>query len=454
MAASTLPGEPLTDKKLLTDYLSQGVKVRDAWRIGTEHEKFAYRLSDFTPLAYDTEPGIRQILEGLKRFGWDSILEGSNIIALKKSDGSSVTLEPGGQFELSGAPVKTIHNTCDEVHAHLAEVKEICQEIGAGMIGIGFIPQWRRNDIHWMPKGRYKIMREYMPKKGTLGHDMMLRTSTVQVNLDFDSESDMVQKMRIAVALQPVATALFANSPFTEGKPNGFLSYRSHIWTDTDPDRSGMLPFVFDDDFGFERWADYVLDVPMYFVYRGGGYLDVSGRSFRDFMDGKLEGFEGQYPSLQDWENHITTPFPEVRLKHFIEMRGADGGPWSRLCALPALWVGLLYDSVAQDAAWELIKDWTVDEMQALRDNVPRMALKTPFRDGTLQDIAKQTVTIAYDGLKRRAVPGGKSADETQFLETLREIADSGISPAERLLESFEKEWDGDILKVYEETAY
>ena len=454
MDAITSPGEPLTDKRTLTDYLFQGVKARDAWRIGTEHEKFAYRLSDFTPLAYDTNPGIRQILEGLKRFGWDSILEGSNIIALKKADGSSVTLEPGGQFELSGAPVKTIHNTCDEVHSHLAEVKEICQEIGAGMIGIGFIPQWRRDDIHWMPKGRYKIMREYMPKKGRLGHDMMLRTSTVQVNLDFDSESDMVQKMRIAMALQPVATALFANSPFTEGKPNGFLSYRSHTWTDTDPDRSGMLPFVFDDDFGFERWVDYVLDVPMYFAYRDGDYLDVSGRSFRDFMSGKLEGFEGQYPSLRDWEDHMTTPFPEVRLKHFIEMRGADGGPWSRLCALPALWVGLLYDSVAQDAAWELIKDWTVDEMQALRDNVPRMALKTPFRGGILQDIAKQAVTIAYDGLKRRAVPGGKSADETQFIETLREIADSGISPAERLLESFEKEWDGDIRRVYEETAY
>ncbi len=454
MDAITSPGEPLTDKRTLTDYLFQGVKARDAWRIGTEHEKFAYRLSDFTPLAYDTNPGIRQILEGLKRFGWDSILEGSNIIALKKADGSSVTLEPGGQFELSGAPVKTIHNTCDEVHSHLAEVKEICQEIGAGMIGIGFIPQWRRDDIHWMPKGRYKIMREYMPKKGRLGHDMMLRTSTVQVNLDFDSESDMVQKMRIAMALQPVATALFANSPFTEGKPNGFLSYRSHTWTDTDPDRSGMLPFVFDDDFGFERWVDYVLDVPMYFAYRDGDYLDVSGRSFRDFMSGKLEGFEGQYPSLRDWEDHMTTPFPEVRLKHFIEMRGADDGPWSRLCALPALWVGLLYDSVAQDAAWELIKDWTVDEMQALRDNVPRMALKTPFRGGILQDIAKQAVTIAYDGLKRRAVPGGKSADETQFIETLREIADSGISPAERLLESFEKEWDGDIRRVYEETAY
>ena len=454
MVAITSPVEPLTDKRTLTDYLSQGVKARDAWRIGTEHEKFAYRLSDFTPLAYDTKPGIRQILEGLKRFGWDSILEGSNIIALKKVDGSSVTLEPGGQFELSGAPVKTIHNTCDEVHSHLAEVKEICQEIGAGMIGIGFIPQWQRDDIQWMPKGRYKIMREYMPKKGTLGHDMMLRTSTVQVNLDFDSEWDMVQKMRIAVALQPVATALFANSPFTEGKPNGFLSYRSHTWTDTDPDRSGMLPFVFDNDFGFERWVDYVLDVPMYFAYRGGNYLDVSGRSFRDFMGGKLEGFEGQYPSLRDWEDHMTTPFPEVRLKHFIEMRGADGGPWSRLCALPALWVGLLYDSVAQDAAWELIKDWTVDEMQSLRDNVPRMALKTPFRGGILQDIAKQTVTIAYDGLKRRAVPGGKSVDETQFLETLREIADSGISPAERLLESFEKEWGGDIRKVYEETAY
>jgi glutamate--cysteine ligase len=454
MAVSSSTGEPVTDQRAILEYLEQGVKPRDAWRIGTEHEKFVYRLSDYAPLAYDTAPGIRQILEGLQAYGWEPITEGANIIALKKADGSSVTLEPGGQFELSGAPLKTIHQTCDEVHAHLAEVKTVCQEIGAGMCGVGFIPKWRRDEIPWMPKGRYKIMRDYMPKKGSLGHDMMLRTATVQVNLDFESEADMVQKMRIAIALQPVATALFANSPFTEGKPNGFLSYRSHIWTDTDPDRSGMLPFVFEDGFGFERWADYVLDVPMYFVYRDGAYIDVAGHSFRDFMAGRLAGLEGQYPSLQDWEDHMTTPFPEVRLKRFIEMRGADGGQWSRLCALPALWVGLIYDSTAQDAAWQLVKDWSIEEMQTLRDNVPRMGLKTPFRTGTLQDIAKQTVAIAHDGLRRRAVAGGQKKDETAFLDTLMEIAESGITPAERLLEKFENEWHGEIGRVYDETAY
>lgn len=454
MADAAPAGEPITDKKTLVGYLERGVKPRADWRIGTEHEKFAYRLGDYAPLAYDSDPGIRQILEGLQRFGWAPVIEGENIIALKKSDGSSVTLEPGGQFELSGAPVETIHNTCDEVHAHLAEVKTVCEEIGAGMSGIGFIPNWRRDEIPWMPKGRYKVMREYMPKKGTLGHDMMLRTATVQVNLDFDSEADMVEKMRIAVALQPVATALFANSPFTEGKPNGFLSYRSHTWTDTDPDRSGMLPFVFEDGFGFERWAEYVLDVPMFFVYRDGNYIDVTGRSFRDFMAGKLAGFEGEYPSLSDWEDHMTTPFPEVRLKHFIEMRGADGGPWSRLCALPALWVGLLYDADAQSAAWDLVKDWQVDEMQALRDGVPKSALKTEFRGRPLQETAQRVVAIAHDGLKRRRVAGGKNDDETGFLETLREIAESGISPAERLLERYETDWAGDINKVYDETTY
>ncbi len=446
--------EPVTDKDTLIKYLEKGIKPRESWRIGTEHEKFVYRLSDYAPLAYDGYPGIRQILEKLQRYGWAPVMEKDNVIALKKTDGSSVTLEPGGQFELSGAPVANIHQTCNEVQSHLTEVKAVCEEIGAGMSGIGFVPKWRRDEIPWMPKGRYKVMRDYMLTTGSLGHDMMLRTSTVQVNLDFSSEADMVQKMRIAVALQPVATALFANSPFTEGRPNGFLSYRSHTWTDTDPDRSGMLPFIFDDDFGFERWVDYVLDVPMYFVYREGVYKDVAGHSFRDFMAGKLKGFEGVYPSLQDWEDHMTTPFPEVRLKHFIEMRGADGGPWSRLCALPALWVGLLYDSESQNEAWDLIKDWTTGEMQCLRASVPKYALKTQFRGRPLQDIAKHMVEIAGNGLKRRRIASGTKGDECSYIETLQEIAESGISPAEKLLERFENDWGGDISRVYEETTY
>ena len=454
MSQKAHAAEPFIHKDMLIQYLEKGIKPRASWRIGTEHEKFVYRLSDYAPLSYEGNPGICQMLEKLQRFGWVSVLEENNIIALKKADGSSVTLEPGGQLELSGAPLANIHQTCNEVQSHLSEVKEVCEEIGAGMSGIGFIPKWNRSEIPWMPKGRYKVMRDYMLKTGSLGHDMMLRTATVQVNLDFCSESDMVEKMRIAVALQPVATALFANSPFTEGRPNGFLSYRSHTWTDTDPDRSGMLPFVFDDDFGFERWVEYVLDVPMYFIYRDGLYRDVAGCSFRDFMAGKLRGFEGVYPSLSDWESHMTTPFPEVRLKHFIEMRGADWGPWGRLCALPALWVGLLYDPDSQAEAWELVKDWKTSEMQYLRDSVPKYALKTQFRGRPLKDVAKRMVNIAENGLKRRCVESGKKSDESSYIEILHEIAESGVSPAERLLEKFKNEWNSDIVNVYRATTY
>ena len=376
------------------------------------------------------------------------------MIALRHVGGASITLEPGGQFELSGAVLNTIHETCNEVHTHLDQVRQVCSEIGAGMIGLGFDPKWRREDIGWMPKGRYKIMREYMPKRGSLGIDMMIRTCTVQVNLDFSSEADMVRKMRVAVALQPLATALFANSPFLEGKPNGFLSYRSHTWTDTDPDRCGMLPFVFEDGFGFERWVDYVLDVPMYFVYREGRYIDVAGKSFRDFMAGRLAGFEGQIPTMSDWEDHMTTVFPEVRLKRFIEMRGADGGPWRRLCALPALWVGLLYDSVALDAAVDLIDGWTQEEQAAMRDAVPRQALAAPFRSETVQDVAKRMLAIASDGLRRRAIVDCGGKDESGFLEALHEIADSGRTPAEDLLEAYHGRWGGDIDRVYAEYSY
>jgi glutamate--cysteine ligase len=363
-------GAPITDKAQLVEWFSSAVTPRDEWRIGTEHEKFAFRLSDLRRVPYDGPDGIGVILDRLTRFGWTPIQENGQTIALAHG-GCAITLEPGGQFELSGAPLDNIHQTCDEVHTHLAQVKEVCGEIGVGMLGVGFDPKWRREDIGWMPKGRYEIMKRYMPLKGGLGIDMMKRTCTVQTNLDFESEADMVEKYRISLALQPLATALFANSPFYEGKPSGFLSFRSHVWTDTDPDRCGMLPFVFEDGFGFERYVDYLLDVPMYFVYRDDSYIDVAGESFRDFIAGKIDKVAGHTASLGDWADHTTTVFQEVRLKKYMEMRGADGGPWSSLCALPALWTGLLYDKGVQDQAWQLCRDWTVQEHQALRDAVP-----------------------------------------------------------------------------------
>ncbi len=445
---------PILDKARLIADLETGCKPRDDWRIGTEHEKFMFDLTDLRPLPYDGVPGIGALLGGLERFGWTPVREHGNTIALKNAGGASVTLEPGGQLELSGAPLETLHETCGEVNEHLEQVKEVCGEIGAGVIGLGFNPKWRREDVSWMPKGRYKIMREYMPTRGDLGHDMMLRTCTVQVNLDFGSEADMVKKMRVAVALQPVATALFADSPFTEGKPNGYLSYRSHIWTDTDPDRCGMLPFVFEDGFGFERWIDYILDVPMYFIYRDGNYLDVSGHSFRDYMAGKLPGFEGQFPTMADWTDHMTTAFPEVRLKHFIEMRGADAGPWKNLCALPALWVGLFYDDTALDAAWDLCRDWTEEEREQLRDQVPRLGLKTPFRGATLRDVAIDVLRIARHGLKARARLDRNGRDEGGFLDIIDAVAQSGITPAEAALDSFHGEWAGDIDRIYTARAY
>lgn len=453
-APSSGGGSPITDKKQLVEYMERGCKPRGAWRIGTEHEKFVYDLAGHRPLAYDGMPGIKALLEGMRRFGWEPVYEGENVIALRMADGCSITLEPGGQFELSGAPLENIHQTCSEVNEHLREVKEVCGEMGAGMIGLGFHPKASREQIPWMPKGRYKVMRRYMPTRGNLGLDMMTRTCTVQVNLDFSSEADMVKKFRVALALQPVATALFANSPFSEGKPNGFLSYRSQIWTDTDPDRCGMLPFVFDEGFGFERWVDYLLDVPMYFVYRDGNYIDVAGKSFRDFMAGKLEGFESHLPSIGDWSDHMTTAFPEVRLKHYLEMRGADGGPWRRLCALPALWVGLLYDDAALDAAWNLCRDWSMDEREMLRAEAPRTALKTPFRGGTLQDLAKDVLAIARDGLKARATHDTFGDDESHFLNALHEIAESGVTPAEELLEAYETRWNRSIEPLFDEYAY
>lgn len=453
-APSTAGGSPVTGKRDLVAYLERGNKPRDAWRIGTEHEKFVYALPDHRPLAYDGRPGIGALLEGLQRFGWEPVSEGGNVIALRMADGCSITLEPGGQFELSGAPLRNIHETCHEVNEHLRQVKEICGEMGAGMVGLGFQPKATRDEIPWMPKGRYGIMRRYMPTRGSLGLDMMTRTCTVQVNLDFSSEADMVKKFRAGLALQPVATALFANSPFVDGRPSGYLSYRSQVWTDTDPDRAGMLPFVFEDGFGFERWVDYILDVPMYFVYRDGRYVDVAGKSFRDFMQGRLEGLEGELPSIGDWADHLTTAFPEVRLKHYLEMRGADGGPWRRLCALPALWVGLLYDAAALEAAWALCRDWSAEEREALRAAVPKTALKTRFRKGTVQDLATDVLAIARQGLHARAAEDHFGEDEAHFLSALEEIAETGITPAEELLDAYENRWNRSVDPLFKEYAY
>jgi glutamate--cysteine ligase len=448
------PGAPIADKRQLVEYHASGNKPPAAWRVGTEHEKFVFRHSDLKRVPYEGPDGIGALLQGLLRFGWDPVMEGGNIIALENDARCSITLEPGGQFELSGAPLETIHQTCDEVHEHLRQVKEVCDELGLGMIGLGFDPKSRREDVSWMPKGRYRIMRDYMPKKGGHGLDMMLRTCTVQANLDYQSEADMVKKFRVSLALQPVAAALFANSPFTEGKPNGFQSYRSFVWTDLDPDRSGMLPFVFEKGFGFERYVDYLLDVPMYFVYRDGTYLDASGQSFRDFLAGKLPALPGEVPTMTDWIDHSTTAFPEVRLKTFLEMRGADGGPWRRLCALPALWTGLLYDSTALDAAYDLIADWTEAERQAMRAEVPRLGLDARIRSRTLRDVALEVLDIAREGLHRRARRDHAGEDETHFLDALFSIAGSGRTPAAELLEDYNTRWGGNLDRVYEDYAY
>jgi glutamate--cysteine ligase len=446
-------GDPITDKRQLVEWFEAGSKPAAQWRIGTEHEKFAFALDDHRRLPYDGPRGIRVLLEGLTRFGWQPVLEHGLPIALTKGD-CNVSLEPGGQFELSGAPLETIHQTCDEVNTHLAEVKAVCAELGAGMLGIGFDPKWRRADIPWMPKGRYKIMRDYMPKRGTLGLDMMTRTCTVQVNLDYASEADMVRKFRVSMALQPIATALFASSPFTEGRPNGFKSYRSWIWTDTDPDRCGVLPFVFEPAMGFERYVDYLLDVPMYFAYRNGEYLDASGQSFRDFIRGKLPALPGEIPALGDFVDHVSTVFPEVRLKRYLEMRGADGGPFRRLCALPALWVGLLYDELPLDAAYDLVKDWTLDEHVYLRREVPRQGLDLPVRGRALRDIALDVLAMAREGLRRRARLNSIGEDESYFLDTLFAIAGSGRTLADELLEEFAAKWGGDIDPIFREHAY
>ncbi len=433
---------------------ARGEKPKDRWRIGTEHEKFVYNRTDYHAPSWGEPGGIRALLIELQQHGRQPVEEGGNLIALTGADGS-VSLEPAGQFELSGAPLDNLHQTCAETGRHLEQVKAAGEKLGIGFLGLGMWPDKARDQLPIMPKGRYAIMLRHMPRVGSMGLDMMLRTCTIQVNLDYATEADMAQKFRVGLALQPLATALFANSPFTEGKPNGYLSYRSHIWSDTDPARTGMLPFVFEQGFGYERYAEYMLDVPMYFVYRDGKYIDAAGLSFRDFLRGELSVLPGELPTLDDWNDHLSTAFPEVRLKTFLEMRGADGGPWNRICALPALWVGLLYDQGALDSAWDLVKHWTIDERQALRDAAPKLGLDAPVPGrGTLRDIAGEVLDIASAGLAARARLNSSGDNETGFLDPLREIVRLGKVPAEQLLDRYHGAWSGDLSKVYAEQSF
>lgn len=430
--------------------MQAGEKPSEKWRIGTEHEKFVYKDYDKHAPSYDEACGIRDMLLALREFGWEPVEENGKVIAMRGNDGT-VSLEPAGQLELSGAPLENLHQTCAETGRHLSQVKAIGEKCDVKFLGLGMWPDKTREELPIMPKGRYDIMLRHMPRVGSLGLDMMLRTCTIQVNLDYASEACMAKKFRTSLALQPLATALFANSPFTEGKPNGFLSYRSHIWSDTDPARTGMLPFVFDDGFGYERYVDYMLDVPMYFVFRDGKYIDAAGQSFRDFLKGELPALPGELPREGDWWDHLSTAFPEVRLKSFLEMRGADGGPWNRICALPAFWTGILYDGAALDAAWDLVKDWTMEERENLRNDVPRLALDAQIPGGRkLIDLAKEVLAISRSGLSSRNRLNSSGDNETGFLAPLDEIVARGKVPAQDLLDMYHGEWGGDITRVYE----
>ncbi len=456
MARDQIDMTPIETRDELVAWLEAGCTPAEQFRVGTEHEKFAFTVEDHRPVPYAGRRSIRALLDGMAHLlGWEPIMEGDKIIGLfDVTHGGAISLEPGGQFELSGAPVETVHQTASELMAHLAQLREVARPLGIGFLGLGMTPNWRRRDMPMMPKGRYKIMTAYMPTVGKLGLDMMYRTCTVQANLDFSSEADMVKKLRVSLALQPVATALFANSPFTDGKPNGFLSFRSQIWRDTDPDRSGMLPWAFEDGMGFEAYVDYVLDVPMYFIKRGDSYIDVSGKSFRDFFAGKLKEMPGERPTISDWANHLSTIFPEVRLKRYLEMRGADGGPWRRLPSLTAYWVGLLYDDDALDACWDMVKGWSAEQRQQLRDDVPKLGFQAQIGNRNVLTLAQETLRVATRGLQRRKRLDRNGRDETRYLRPLEESIARGLTPAEELLEKYNSVWNGTVEPLYEEYAY
>lgn len=457
MARDTMDTSPVGSVADLVDHIAAGEKPASQWRIGTEHEKFPFYIDGNRPVPYGGDKGIRALLEGFQALlGWEPIIDAGHIIGLVEPTGQgAISLEPGGQFELSGAPLETLHQTCREGNAHLAQLRQIATPLGIGFLGLGGSPKWTLAETPRMPKSRYDIMTAYMPRVGSQGLDMMYRTCTIQVNLDFSSEDDMRRKMQVSLKLQPLATALFANSPFTEGRPNGFLSWRAEIWRDTDNQRAGLLPFAFSGSFGYRDYVEWALDVPMYFVLRDGRYYETTHVTFRQFMAGALKDeIPDGWPNLGDWTNHLSTLFPDVRLKRFLEMRGADGGPWRRICALPAFWVGLLYDAGALDAAEALVADWTFEDTERLRDEVPSRGLAATIRGTPLLTIAREVLAISRQGLKQRARVNAEGFDEAEYLAPLEEIVARGTTSAEEMLRAFHTRWGGSIEPVFTEHAY
>ena len=457
MARDTSDDTPISSLDDLSGYLAAGCKPKDKFRIGTEHEKFAFYKADNSPVPYAGDRGIKALLDGMQAsLGWEPIIDAGNIIGLAEPSGmGAISLEPGGQFELSGAPVETLHQTCKESNQHLATLRTIAEPLGIRFLGMGGSPKWSFAETPRMPKSRYAIMANYMPKVGSHGLDMMFRTSTIQVNLDFSSEEDMRRKMLVSLKLQPLATALFASSPFTEGKPNGLVSWRGEIWRDTDNNRAGLIPFAFERNFGFSDYVDWALDVPMYFVVRDGRYHDCTHVTFRQFLDGALKGEIAAWePTMGDWTNHLSTLFPDVRLKRFLEMRGADGGPWRRICALPAFWVGLLYDDAALSAAEAYTADWTHADVQALRDAVPAAGLKAAIRGTPLTEVARDVVAISRAGLVARARLNGDGQDESVFLAPLDEVVAKKETLADEMLALYHGRWNGSVEPVFEAYQY
>ena len=457
MARDTTDSQPIENHAQLVEWLSAGCKPKDEWRIGTEHEKFGFCMETLAPVPYEGDRGIKTILQILQEeSGWEPIEDEGNIIGLYNPvEGGAISLEPGGQFELSGAPLKSVHETCRESNQHLAQVKKIAEKLGIGFLGLGGSPIWTLAETPTMPKSRYEIMKRYMPKVGSQGHDMMFRTCTIQVNLDFSDERDMVRKLQLSLKLQPLASALFANSPFTEGKPNGLLSWRSDIWRDVDNQRSGLHRFMLDADFGFERYVEWALDVPMYFIIRDGKYHDCTHVTFRQFLSGALKGeLEDWRANIGDWGNHLSTLFPDVRLKRFLEMRGADGGPWHGICALPAFWVGLLYSETAMSEAEEVTSDWNFETVESFRDSVPTEGLKAKANGLNLLDIARKITGISSAGLRDRAILNEDGFDESVFPIPLEDAVSTGKTPADQMLERYHGDWKGNIEKVFEDYAF
>jgi glutamate--cysteine ligase len=453
----SIHSKEIESKADLIKPFENGEKKPCDFRIGTEHEKFAFHFDTLKPVSFSEKKGIEALLLSLKKYGWESILEGNNTIGLKRKEslgGGTITLEPAGQLELSGAPLNNLHETFDELNEHRIQISKEGSELGIGFLSAGLTPDWAIDEMPVMPKKRYEIMRNYMPKKGSLGLDMMFRSTTIQVNLDYSSEADMVKKFKVSLALQPIATALFSNSPFLNGKLNGYNSYRSHIWTDTDPDRTGFLPFVFEGDMSYEKYVDYALKVPMYFIYRDGNYIDVSGLSFENFLEGGLAELPGEKPTIFDWENHLTTIFPEVRLKSFLEMRGADGGKFESVCALSSFWVGLLYDQISLDSSWDLIKDFDVDKIQDLRLQIIKNGLKSSFGNSTVLSLVTSVLNLSNEGLKRRNVFNGNGQDESIFLNPLRKIIETERTPSDELVKKFLEDWDKDLVNMYKEYTF